>query len=208
MKNFLKCYTQLLLLSLGIGTIFFPTTANALTFNWQFTNENGNTGSPTDIIAGEVEFDDSQAVPNATNVPAIRFEITSVTGLTSISAPFFGDEGIELNEDLVGAAFQNSFSFNASGGVDVTNARFRFSELDQGSVQERLALTNNMGQSFLEEFGGSSLEFRDSDSSTLSFTQQAATPVPFEISPNLGLLILGGIFVSSRCIKHHKTVIK
>ncbi len=62
---------------------------------------------------------------------------------------------------------------------------------------------------FVNTDGVTTNNILDIDSSTLSFSQQeAATPVPFEMNPTLGLLLVGGIVCSSRYMKHRKTINK
>ena len=187
--------------------------ANALIFNWQFTNEDGTFGSPTDIVAGEVEFDDADVFSGATGVAATRFEITSVTGLNSSSAPLFGDGAIELNTNLITdpgiLVLRNNFDFDENGFED-----FEFAaggDLISEEIQIYYEILEGgaiiSGTSFLKDDLNLD-DYEDIDSSTLSFSQQGSASVPFEFSPTLGLLLVGGVFVSSGYIKHRKAVIK
>ncbi len=184
--------------------------ANALIFNWQFTNDDpnfANFGNPTDVVAGFVEFNDADVFPNATNVTATNLQITSITGLSSTSTPFFGDGGIELNENLSGGV-SNSFSFDSSSQIAASS--FSFDALDALDFSERLDLSieNGEGFSFIEDGRDLTLMGTNEFSSSLTFTQQASGSVPFEFSPTLGLLLVGGVFASSRYIKYRKTFIK
>ncbi len=200
--------------------------ANAITFDWQFTNDDGNFGNPTDVVAGFVEFNDADVFPNATNVAATNLQITSVTGLNSTSTPFFGDGLIELNQNLVSISGTdisrtNSFDFDATSNILINrntslegvDFHFQNSTFPGGGVEfaEVLTLTDYDGAAIRDvTVDGNVEELRvvDFDSSSLTFTQQASTSIPFEFSPTLGLLVVGGVFVSSGYIKHRKAVIK
>lgn len=185
MKNISKSLRIITTISLGIASLSITQNpANALIFDWQFINEDGTIGNPTDIIAGEVEFNDADVFPNAINVAATRLEITSVTGLNSSSAPFFGDGGVELNTNLVPFSSFNSYSFNASEEISSTTAR----SIAGGEQLQLITGAPSQLADFIDV-----VAYQDSDSSTLSFTQQASIPVPFEVDATLGLLLVGGI---------------
>ncbi len=191
--------------------------ANALIFNWQFTNEDGDFGNSTDVVAGFVEFNDADVFPNATGVAAINLQITSVTGLNSTSSPFFGDGAIELNQNLIpfSAGGANSFDFNSSSQIVPTSSSYVGGDNDGSRFEELILYDNNntIGLTILRDFDfdrieNQSIDLRDQDSSSLTFTQQASASVPFEFSPTLGLLVVGGVFISSSYIKYRKTLIK
>ncbi len=198
--------------------LFLAQSASAITFDWQFTNVSGNFGTPTDIVAGEVEFLDSEAIPNATGVAATRLEITSVTNADSTTAPFFGDGLIELNQDLVNSplnlfSITNSFSFNASAEISDANFFVEFRR-NVSSEFEKFKLENFFREEvFLEDqtvtISPTPVNFADNNSgaSSLSFSLQqqnpSPTPVPFGVIPDTGLGILAGIWGISRL---HKTI--
>lgn len=184
-----------------VGVSFFASlslaqSANAVIFNWQFTNEDGSFGISTDVVSGFVEFNDADVFPNATGVVATNLQISSVTGLPTGSDPFLGDGGMELNENLLlsgqlDVLIGNSVSFNASEEIISSNLDLRL--LDDGGNRERLAVNLGANSFFNARTGpGSFPSYSDSDSDTLTFTQQSV-PVPFEVNPTLGLLLVGGV---------------
>ena len=156
----------------GILTLSSP--ASAVIYNWQFTNEDGNftTTDPAnqDIVTGFVEFNDADVQPNATDVQAIDLQITSVTNLPNGSDPFFGDGGIELNQNLATSPLlqSNSFSFSSS---ETPISNFFLPISDNRTDRERFFLRSDR-RSFVNNFSdrrGSDL-LDDSDSSTLTFS--------------------------------------
>lgn len=194
----MKLYKLLIGCSIAIGATFSNLqAANAIIFDWTFTNVDGNTGNTSDVVSGEVEFDDLLAVPNADDIPATRLEITNVTnGSLDLTSRLFGDGNIELNTNLVtnpGIAFVNNWDLDSSGNI--INSGTSFQTI---LAEETLQLSSVF--SFLRDITGTNLFYQD-NGVTLNYSLQSATPVPFEISPNLGLLILGGVFVSSKLIK-------
>ena len=200
---------------LGAATVFasfnFAQPASAFVFNWQFTNEDGLYGNSTDIVAGEVEFDDAQAVPGASNVAATRFEITGVTGLTSTSAPLFGDGGIELDTNLVTSATdryvdRNIWFFDSDGDISYADFGVVSNNVTGSSEILRVRSIGVNTESTLVALDDGGKAYADSDSSTVSFSQQTATSVPFKSSPTFGLLIVGGVYASCRYIKHKKNL--
>ena len=218
MKKYLKVFDwrkSFWFASATVATFSFWTQpASAIIFDWQFTNENGNVGSSTDVVSGWVEFKDAEVFPNATNVAATNLQITSVTGLPTGSDPFLGDGGLELNQNLLSSSQidivnGNSVSFNSSGAIIRSDLDLRL--LDDNSNTERLSLrlVESIETSFLNAQSPPSNPFpvyMDLDSSTLTFTRQSAS-VPFEFSPTLGLLVVGGFWLGSRYLKHRQALL-
>ena len=173
--------------------------ANAIIYSWEFTNENGEQGSNTDLIKGTVEF--TNPVFNS-SASAIDVRVTEV--VTAIDLSFLSNgSDVELNQNILLTnpdGNTNNFTFNNLG--EITNANFaRFGT-------ETLSLGGFGGFSFLNQSGLGNDTFSDSDSSTLVFSQQASASVPFEFSPTLGLLLMGGVWGVNYFSKSRKSLAK
>lgn len=190
-----------------LSTLLIAVPAKAIIYDWQFTNEDGNFGNSTDIIKGEVEFNNADVFPNATNVAATSLTITSIDNLTAPN-PFFGDGGIELFDNLVvpQPSLQNRFYFNDD--EDITRVDFVSILFSNNDREEQLQLDEPRGGSqarsiLLDRDNGTNF-FSDENSLTLQFTQQTSASVPFEFSPTTGLFLVGGIFGLKRYVKHRQ----
>ena len=194
----------------GILTLSNP--ASAIIYDWQFTNEDGAIGSPTDVISGFVEFNDADVFPGATDVGAINLQLTNVPGFPDGSPPFDGDGGIELFENLLDRN-RDGVSSVSSIGTPNFGGDFDFdSNLMLSDYNIALVITDDeLRDEFLRlRSSGSSLlnlkgvdRFEDSDSSSASF-QEASASVPFEFSPTLGLFLAGSIFAGRSYIKRRQ----
>ena len=148
-------------------------------YDWQFTNENGNTGSSTDLIQGEVifEFDDSQTSPQKINISS--FKITNITNLNSSSIPYFGDGEIELNTNLVNVGFGNIFAaeFDSNGGLQ--SLFINFSETEEFFY---LSFASSLipSEVSLEDWSDGSL-YKDSDASSFQIYERVSS-VPWSFS--------------------------
>lgn len=212
MKTFLAAVAS----TAGILTLAQP--ASAVIYDWQFTNEDGNFGNSTDVVAGFVEFDATSYsdLANRQQEPAINLQITSVTGLSATSSPFFGDGGIELNTNLVSGAFRNEFGFDGAGevsgfsfGRNVDNRGFGGSGLENFRIWEVGFMdSGSFLINFGDEFGEIDARITDNNSSSTQFTQQASASVPFEFSPTLGLFLVGGMFAGRSYVKRRNSLIK
>lgn len=198
-----------------VFTLLTAVPAKAVIFDWQFTNEDGNFGIGNEIVRGEVEFNDNDVSPNATDVAATSFTITSVTGLTDTSAPFFGDGGIELNENLtvekkIGDNINNKWSFDSNSQPTGQTNTFSILSDDSNNFEQiffREGLTGEVRFWNIDGFRSSSTTetiLSDVDSSSLTFSEQTSASVPFEFSPTTGLFLVGGIFGLKRYVKHRQ----
>lgn len=219
----IKSFLAAAISTAGILTLSQP--ASAVVYNWQFTNENGNLDSPTDVVRGFVEFDDANVSPNATNVQATSFQITEVTDVNSSGSPgrFFGNGfGLELGVDFpiisVGPGAdpaRSSFSFDSNSEIVGSELFVDFIREREGGIfrdRERISLRKNAPpdlRSFINAGtaqGGSSIgsfSYQDNDSNTLTFSSASAS-VPFEFSPTLGIVLAGGFFAGSRFLKRRQ----
>ena len=195
--------------------VSFDYPANAVTYNWEFINEDGNLGNFTDVVSGFVEFDATSFddLKNQIFVPAIDFQITNVTGLTNMSAPLFGDGGIELNTNLVTDDLNliyNGFSFDENGDILKNNFMTGFLvtsrdfptisgsteffgfgvSLDNSNINTFLGFSNSDDEQF---------DYVDIDSNTLKFEKVEVSVNEF--SPTWTLIIVGGIFTYQRFLK-------
>ena len=187
-----------------LSTLLTALPAKAIIYDWQFTNEDGDFGNPTDIVKGFVEFNDADVFAGATNVKAINFQINSVTELNETSAPFFGDGGIEINSNLLNlelGEYINSFYFDAEEEIILNgnNSSYRAFGRDNESGWEEFAFSPSVIY-FLQQ---NQTSFRDNDSSSLQFTRQSAS-VPFEFSPTTEFFLVSGIFGFKRYFKHRQ----
>lgn len=186
--------------------------ANALVFNFSFTNEDGNIGTvgpdPTGaVVSGFVEFDSFATfadIANQSGVAADNVQITSVTGFTATTAPLFGDGGIELGVDFAGNFNVNSFSFDGSGDVSVADLRFSVQDglgnFESLFLRDTFALLSNNDPS-----NPPISRINDANSSTLVFTQDSASAaVPFGFSPTLGLFLVGSLVTGKSYLKRRQ----
>lgn len=161
--------------------VFFLTTQSTpavnltSSYDWQFTNESGSAGSPTDLIRGEVIFEHDGSLPFPKEIRPTSFRITSITGLNSSSRPFFGDGEIELNTNLVNVGFGNIFvaEFDPEGRLQ--SLLVNFSETDEFFY---LSFNHNLlppEVSFEDATLGNS--YKDRDASSFFITKQI-TKVP------------------------------
>lgn len=179
--------------TLGMLTLTQP--AQALTFRFSFSNVSGT--EVGGFVEGFIEYDPLLAVPDATNVPAIDFQVTD-SNLTNYLA---GNGGIEVGVNLISTfgAANNVTNFDGAGAIDDF-----FLTVNTGTE------TIDFGRGAPTGFTLSSFATSDSftntivdiNSTTLVVTQ--ATAVPFEFSPGMGLVLAGGFLAGSRVLKQRK----
>ncbi len=99
-------------------------------------------------------------------------------------------------------------TFDADGNIAGTISFERVLN-DNGGVEERFILIspNTVISQLQNQLPGNPSLLADFDSSSIQFTQQA-TPVPFEVSPTLGLLVVGSLFAGSRWRKRRNNSVK
>ena len=185
--------------------ILFTQPANAVIYNWSWTNDTGSIGQASDTISGFVEFSAASFgdLAGLSDVQPINFQITSllINGVPLTGSPFLGNGDIELNSNLVGdpnlLVFPgfDGFDFDGSSNILSTSNFFR---ADLSNSDERFNLSNTF---FQTNDGG----FNDFESDFPPvYTQGTSTPVPFELDATLGILVVGSIVIGSRKLKRRR----
>ena len=191
--------------TLGVLTLAHP--ASAITYSFEVGNDDGTFGDGSEVASFFIEFDPATVVPNATNVAATNVQVTGITNLSTPN-PFFGDGGLELNQNLVPLAAFNSFSFGATTD-NIFGFNFLASSVDTGGNTEEFDTLGNGSFvfQFLSEGDGFSTDGRNGIVD-VDFTPATAivpsTAVPFEFSPGMGLVLAGGFMAGSRLLKQRQ----
>ena len=191
--------------TLGVLTLAHP--ASAITYSFEVGNDDGTFGDGSEVASFFIEFDPATVVPNATGVSATNVQVTGITNLSTPN-PFFGDGGLELNQNLVPFASINSFGFGASTD-NIASFDFLANSADTGGNNEEFDTfgTTSFVFQFLSEGDGFSTDGRNGIVD-VDFTPATAivpsTAVPFDFSPGMGLVLAWGFFASSRMLKQRQ----
>ena len=196
----IKSFLSAVISAAGILTLAQP--ASAFIYDWRFTNEDGTSGSTTDIISGIVEFNDADVFPGATDVDPINFQVNNIPGFPNGISPIIPNENLlDFPRDGIAA-----LSFPGKNPPDVGDFDFD-SNLMLGDFSLLFVIRDDSFRTGLVNFTSSAsqldvggLSFRDNDSSSVIF-QEASASVPFEFSPTLGLVLAGSFFAGSRVLK-------
>jgi hypothetical protein len=194
--------------ALSVATTFALTQpAKAVLINtFEFTDLDGDgTGRvPGEKVTGTITFDSLNPGDTATGVPADSVVVDSIPSWLDST---WGDAtdmkvGINLvqfiNLNNVGSYVTEENSFKINSGVISTSGGSFGSAINL----EEFSLLNNTNKSIIAD--DSSYGW-DELNSTLTFSDGSAS-VPFEFSPTLGLLLMGGVFGISRYAKSRKAI--
>ena len=199
--------------SLTVGILALTQPASAVIYNWQFTNVDGSAGSPTDIVQGTIEFSSFATFGDIAGEMGIAADDIQLTGITgSPGLPFLGDDLVEIGPNLLTTTglttVANSFSFDGTGEIIDADVLICVLPMGSGCIEEELTFFTG-GNSFFRASGQDYFDNFGTDGvSTLEFSGPSTASVPFEFSPALGLLAVGGLFGGSRLRKRSKDIVK
>ncbi|MDJ0649240.1 MAG: hypothetical protein QNJ60_11095 [Xenococcaceae cyanobacterium MO_188.B19] len=159
--------------------------ANALDFTFSFSNVTGSVpGTVTGTLGGLND--------NATGA-ATSLELTSFPA---------GLGTLEAGNNVLAWSFQSANSFTVTNG-SITAANFFATD----GISDGLCLNTSCfaGLSNALTLDTASTNTGNNDGfSGVTFAAAGATPVPFEVNPTLGLLLVAGLFSSNRLYRKHK----
>ena len=163
---------------------------------FEFIDETGTSGGSLEKVIGEITFDSLNPGDTASGVAANSFVITEIPDF--MLSTWGDNEKLRMNTDLLPISSISQNSFTVEDGLITSNDFWIYTPFDESS--EIVALTSSL--SFIEEnFGNGNRVYAQSSVFTLP-TYTSTTAVPFEFSPTLGLLTVGGIFGISRLCKN------
>ncbi|VEP18476.1 exported hypothetical protein [Hyella patelloides LEGE 07179] len=208
MKNLQSLVKVAAVFGVATATTFSVTQpAKAILVNtFEFTDEDGlGTGRvPGEKVTGTITFDSLNPGDSATGVAADSVIVTEIPDwLDSLVTINEGDEFV-TSPFVDNAQYVNNFNI-ASGTI--VDAEFR-AWTSTSSADPLLQVCNTSvsicGFDFLGETSPSQFA-RDEDFSSLTFSVSSSS-VPFEFSPSLGLLLMGGVFGMARYAKSRKAI--
>ena len=128
----------------------------------------------------------------------LDWEINILNSSTGFTTTMYGDGG--------GFGTDNSNIVNFPNGISVDSSSLDFSTISSGffCVSDNGICDSNRG---ILAADSSVVDLLDTNSNGLASPPSlnaTAVAVPFGVSPNLGILILGGMFAGSSYIKHKK----
>ncbi len=218
MKNLRTLVKSAAIACVATGAILAATTpANALAkYTFEFQDVDGNSAndhssSSGEFVKGEITFDN--LTPGSIIDGFYNADTIVVTEIPSTMESIWGDsEGLKLNANLLGLAGTS----NTNNNFRIINEDILVADLriEHSLERETIALTVDNFEGVydgpseiiaegLDEFGGIlTLNAGDTDSSSLTFAAASTSAaVPFEFSPSLGLLLVGGVFGINRYLK-------
>ena len=180
---FKRILASLTIVGLGLAA----GSAEALDFSFS-----GVSSSPL-TASGTFRINDS-AIPssNLSQSDFLDWEINIFNSITSTTTTLYGNGG--------SFGIDNSDIASFPVGLSVDNSTLDFSTITSGSlcITNDGTCTTNQGYLFAN---GSNVRLTDANNTgtltppALTANVVTATPVPFELSPTLGLLMVGGIWV-------------
>ena len=162
--------------------------AQALDFDFSFDNTVGSTpGTVEGIIEGL--NDNSMGAASSIRITSAPPEFTEInSSVDFVTMPNVDNNSFTVaNGEITNADF-SAYTFSPTGmflclneTTNVTTCGSGFNMLQQNSLYARTQAANGFA--------------------AVTYSSATATPVPFEVSPNLSIIILGGLYGASRLRK-------
>ncbi len=169
--------------------------ANALDFTFSFSNTTGNTpGTVEGIIRGL----NDNSTGAATSIELTSFP--SALGTNNTPTNIVSWDSVSFNSFTVSSGSITNAQFVAFDTTTSPNPYFCINDAcvsTAGNGNNLFTLNDNPGGNFLAN--------NDALLSGIIFTPVASTPVPFEINPTLGLLLVGGLVAGNRLYRKSQT---